>query len=138
MGRPMGYKVSEATKEKIRLSREVNRERRAGQHEEQPLSSSVTEEGLEAYRKGNYSRPIRLVQEAKAPKEDDNQQKNIVSLYFSIDSAIHDQLAREAEAEGRSVPAHISWLMKCLYDPPAMVSSSRTRDMATRKIYENI
>ncbi len=25
MGRPMGYKVSEATKEKIRLSREVNR-----------------------------------------------------------------------------------------------------------------
>jgi len=55
----MGYKVSEATKEKIRLSREVNRERRAGQHEEQPPSSSVTEEELEAYHKGSKNKTYR-------------------------------------------------------------------------------
>ena len=137
MGRPQGYKVSEATKEKIRLSRETNREQRARRHEGPSPSHGVTEEELDAYHKGNYSRPIKLVQEVNAPKED-IQRQNIVSLYFSIDSAIHDLLAREAEAEGRSVPAHISWLIKCLYDPPAMVSSSRTRDMASGRIYENI
>ena len=57
-----------------------------------------------------------------------------VELHFLCDVAIHEQIIKEANAEGRSVSAHIAWLMRCLYDPPAMTSCSRVHDMAVRKI----
>ena len=139
--------MSEATKEKIRLSREANRERCVGQF--QPTyhpSSGVTEEELEAYHKGNYSShlavvPLKEHQRSVSETEsrpDVNQREKIVTLYCSIELSIYDQIVCEAEIEGRSVPAHIAWLIRCLYNPPAMVSSSRARDIARSKIHENI
>ena len=70
------------------------------------------------------------------PKGRPRKQQNVVPLrkqvrlHFMCDAEIHQQIIREAEAEGRSVPRHLAWLMRCLYDPPAMTSCSRVHDMA--------
>ena len=84
------------------------------------------EQALENYHKGNVV-PIKkpVVKLSSGP----------VLLSFETDPAIHKQIIEEAAREGRSVPAHLSWLMRCLYDPPAMISScSRVRDMAHARL----
>jgi hypothetical protein len=81
---------------------------------------------LEAYHKGNVV-PIKkpVVKSSSGP----------VLLSFETDASIHKQIIEEAKREGRSVPGHLSWLMRCLYDPPAMISScSRVRDMAHARL----
>ena len=64
---------------------------------------------LEAYHKGNVV-PIKKA----APKLSSEP----ILLSFETDPAIHKQIIEEAAREGRSVQAHLSWLMRCLYDPP--------------------
>ena len=80
---------------------------------------------LEAYHKGNVV-PIKKA----APKPSSEP----VLVHFEVDGQIHKQLAEEAAREGRSVPAHLSWLMRCLYDPPMQTSAQRVRDTTMREI----
>ena len=80
---------------------------------------------LEAYHKGNVV-PIKKA----APKLSSEP----ILLSFETDPAIHKQIIEEAAREGRSVPAHLSWLMRCLYDPPMQTSAQRVRDMTMREI----
>ena len=83
------------------------------------------EQALENYHKGNVV-PIKkpVVKLSSGP----------VLLSFETDPAIHKQIIEEANREGRSVTAHLSWLMRCLYDPPMQTSAQRVRDMTMREI----
>lgn len=83
------------------------------------------EQALENYHKGNVV-PIKKA----APKLSSEP----TLLSFETDPAIHKQIIEEANREGRSVPAHLSWLMRCLYDPPMQTSAQRVRDMTMREI----
>ena len=83
------------------------------------------EQALENYHKGNVV-PIKTA----VPKPSSEP----VLVHFEVDGQIHKQLAEEAAREGRSVPAHLSWLMRCLYDPPMQTSAQRVRDMTMREI----
>ncbi len=83
---------------------------------------------LEAYHKGNVV-PIN-----KPNKPVVKSSSEPVLVHFEIDGHVHKQIIEEAAKEGRSVTAHLSWLMRCLYDPPMQTSAQRVRDMTMREI----
>lgn len=86
------------------------------------------EQALENYHKGNVV-PIN-----KPNKPVVKSSSEPVLVHFEIDGHVHKQIIEEAAREVRSVPAHLSWLMRCLYDPPMQTSAQRVRELTMREI----
>jgi hypothetical protein len=116
-----GHTVSPETRAKMKEAAK----RRWAERKVREQEVIEKEQALENYHKGNVI-PIKTA----VPKPSSEP----ILLSFETDPAIHKEIIEEATREGRSVPAHLSWLMRCLYDPPVQTSAQRVRELTMREI----